>query len=108
MTHFNVTPSLAISIGSSPYNPHLLTDERRSTNDDPINKVTVAKAAAPMYPSMPIGSYSQIEAQILAGNSQRTFRRPSANSPRDAARAYGQARRRPQMVSDQPRLQNVV
>ena len=108
MTHIRVAPSLPTFIGNTPYNPQLLTDANKHSNIEQTNKTADATPASPILPANGGGSYAHIEAQIMAGSTQRTFRRPQASSPREAARAYGQARRRPQAVSDQPRLQNVV
>ena len=55
-----------------------------------------------------IGSYAHIQAQLLSTELGRSFRRPAASSPREAARAYGQARRRPQTVEAQPTLRAVI
>ncbi|WP_316863089.1 hypothetical protein [uncultured Cohaesibacter sp.] len=50
-----------------------------------------------------------IQAQILANELYRSHRRHTATkSPREAARAYGQARRRPQSVSEMPQQKNII
>jgi len=101
--------------GHNPYGTPLLTDARQEPLPRPQPQADNTRQAHPTPPhaTPPMGSYAHIQAQILGSNGlgsngQRSFRRPTASSPREAARAYGQARRRPQTVSDMPRLQNVV
>ena len=101
--------------GHNPYGTPLLTDARREPLSQPQRETEQARPIRnePPHATPAMGTYAHIQAQILGSNGlgpngQRSFRRPTANSPREAARAYGQARRRPQTVSDMPRLQNVI
>ena len=103
-----VTPALNTYLRDEPYNKLLLTDARPSNTNTAHKPASEQPKAEPIQPPNWSGSYAHIQAQLLNLDSKRSFRRPTANSPREAARAYGQARRRPQTVSDMPRQQNVM
>ena len=105
MSGLTIAPALHNPTGRNPNATPLLTDARPETQNKPAEQ---AHQAAPTYAAPPLGTYAHIQAQILGTVGQRSFRRPTVNSPREAARAYGQARRRPQTVSDMPSLKNVV
>ncbi|MCV6601302.1 MAG: hypothetical protein OIF54_07035 [Cohaesibacter sp.] len=56
-----------------------------------------------------MGSYARYQAHIIGAQLAASHDRHKAKtSPREAARAYGQARRRPIQVSERPRLRTIM
>ena len=55
------------------------------------------------------GDLTHYQAQLIGAELAKSYARHQAKtSPRDAARAYAQARRRPQNLSSEPRLRSVM
>lgn len=55
------------------------------------------------------GDLSHYQAQIIGAELAKSYaRHQAATTPRSAARAYAQARRRPETTGSQPRLQAVM
>ena len=99
-------PAAARSGEASPLSAPQLTDR----HTDPAQTTKVAPQPTSPVNNSPdpakivFGPYAPIAAQILAGPGRRGFRRPAVNSPREAARAYAQSRRRPEKMDTQPSL----
>ena len=108
MSGLAIAPSLHTSTSINTYSPLLLTDASQQPKTEAVNPATEQPRAIPLQSPVWNGSYAHIQAQLLSGEMHRSFRRPTVNSPREAARAYGQTRRRPQTVDQLPRLQSVV
>ena len=94
-----------------------LGDERSHKNDDTArrgreessnqNNVQQIRASHSSRPWA--GNHCHYQAQIIGAELAASHGRQKAQtSPREAARAYGQARRRPTQVSDRPRLRTIM
>ena len=115
MSGLMIVPSVHISNGHNPHRQLLLTDGSKEAQPEQNHSIEQAPtqartgtAAATINPGIWIGSYAHIQAQLLSTDMNRSFRRPNVKDPRDAARAYAQARRRPQAVANEPQLRNVI
>lgn len=111
MSGLSIAPALHIPAQSQHGTPLRLTHasaEQENQQPSPAADASRTAQAAPVQPGIWQGNYAHIQAQLLSTDMNRSFRRPVANSPREAARAYARSRRRPQAVNDQPRLRNVV
>ncbi|WP_319412792.1 hypothetical protein [uncultured Cohaesibacter sp.] len=110
MSGLNVVPALYDPAGNSKHFQLLLTDRRQQSQTATTGTET-GTALAPVPTPLQYANSQQayIQAQILSSELYRGHNRHSATrSAREAARAYGQARRRPQTVADMPIQYNVV
>jgi hypothetical protein len=114
MSGLSVAPMMHYSGGGDALSTPLLVDARHTSErdesfapnraNDPRSPQLTQPTNSPAY-----GAESQIQAQVIASELAKSYgRRQWTGTPRDAARAYGQARRRPQTVASQPRLQAIV
>ncbi|WP_321447747.1 hypothetical protein [uncultured Cohaesibacter sp.] len=110
MSGLKVVPALYHPAGSGAQYQPLLTDGRQQPQQAAA-PVEVNNAVVPSITPMQYAGNQQayIQAQLLSSELNRSPRRHSAaRSPREVARAYGQARRRPQAVADMPIHRKVV
>ena len=110
MSGLKVVPALYNHAGNNARYPLLLTDgsQRSQAASAPAES---SQAVVPVPTALQYATNQQayIQAQILSSELYRTDRRHSASrSPREVARAYGQARRRPQAVADMPIQRSVI
>ncbi|WP_319532481.1 hypothetical protein [uncultured Cohaesibacter sp.] len=108
MSALKIAPALHNPADRHAYRTPLLTHSGKSEDATAAYAAQEAPKAAPVITPAITGADAHIQAQILAGSGYRTFRRPTVNSPREAARAYAQTRRRPDTVSEVPRLQAIM
>lgn len=108
MSALKIAPALHTPADRNAYSTPLLTHSGNGEDAKAVSANQEFRRIDPMAAPISAGSNSHIQAQILAGSGYRSFRRPVANSPRDAARAYAQTRRRPGTVSAAPQLKAVV
>jgi hypothetical protein len=94
-----------------------LGEEHSRTNDDSANhdreesnsQRNVQQIRAPHSSRPWAGNHCHYQAQLIGAElASRHGRHKAQTSPREAARAYGQARRRPSQVSDRPRLKTIM
>nr|WP_321455595.1 hypothetical protein [uncultured Cohaesibacter sp.] len=110
MSGLRVVPALYNPADRSSQFQRLLIDGRAQAERSVV-PVERSDAPVPVSAALQYATNQQayIQAQILSSELSRINRRHSAaRSPREAARAYGQARRRPQTVADMPVLRNVI
>ena len=112
MSGLKIAPAVHNPSGQNPNSTLLISDASQprpqATDSQGESHTETPRQTMPSHATPPLGTYAPIQAQILGNIGQRSFRRPTVNSPREAARAYGQARRRPQTMSDLPRLKTVI
>lgn len=96
--------------------PYLGEDHSHKNNDSTENQQEESQNQSNVQPirashsSRPwAGNHCHYQAQIIGAELAASHGRHKAQtSPREAARAYGQARRRPSQVSDRPRLKTIM
>ncbi|WP_319497507.1 hypothetical protein [uncultured Cohaesibacter sp.] len=110
MSGLKVVPAHYSPAGSTPRFQLLLTDGRdQAQRIESASETQVVAAPVPAALQYAASQQAYIQAQILSSEFNRTPRRYSAvRNAREAARAYGQARRRPQAVADMPVQRSVV
>ncbi len=79
-------------------------DREESNGQSNVRQIRASHSSRPWA-----GNHCHYQAQIIGAELAASHGRHKAQtSPREAARAYGQARRRPSQMSDRPRLKTIM
>lgn len=109
MSGLSVGPIVQISNSSEALSTPLLTSDtpvQKETRQTPTADSTAQK---PLHSPAWTGDLTHYQAQVIGAELAKSYgRRPAKASPRDAARAYGQSRRRPETMVNRPRLRSVM
>lgn len=91
---------------STPLLPHFKTGAQGDHADMATGK---SSADRPLHAPSWTGDLNHYQAQVMGAELAKIYgRKPATTGPRDAARAYAQARRRPQSIASRPRLRAVA
>ncbi len=109
MTGLAIAPLAHYSGTNDALSTPLLTVAASNENKTPEPNQSQPSMRKPLHSPGWTADLTHYQAQLIGAELAKSHGRHIATaSPREAARAYGQARRRPQTISNLPRLRSVM
>lgn len=109
MTSLAIAPIMQYSGTKDAVSTPLLTVAAQNDSPAPEGQSAKFSTTKPLHSPGWKADLTHYQAQLIGAELSQSYgRHLGATSAREAARAYGRARRRPQMVSSLPRLRSIM